>query len=167
MRQKLVDFLEEGAWGRSLLLKCGVLGLGALAVWWAGWPLPHNSHRDSSLLPLIVHQLDPIQQLPHAETPPVRVSGSDGSGKSSGVMADSGLQVSHSSLLVDLNSGSRTELQSLPGIGVKLADRIVAYRTLHGGFQEVNDLLKVSGIGEKRMKRLMPLVKVAKTNQMS
>ena len=70
-------------------------------------------------------------------------------------------------LIVDINQGSRIELQSLPGIGVTLAERIVAYRSSHGAFQDVNDLVKVTGIGKKRLKRLEPFVKVTEINKVS
>ena len=52
------------------------------------------------------------------------------------------------------------ELEALPGIGMVLADRIVAYRSTHGGFQYVGDLMNVSGIGEIRLRRLEPFVTV-------
>jgi competence protein ComEA len=63
-------------------------------------------------------------------------------------------------MLVDLNGSSRMELEALPGIGMVLADRIVSYRSTYGGFQRVGDLVNVSGIGEKRLKRLEPFVTV-------
>lgn len=50
--------------------------------------------------------------------------------------------------LLDLNTASRKELQSLPGIGPMRADAIVLFRETHGYFSKVEDLLKVSGIGE-------------------
>ena len=50
---------------------------------------------------------------------------------------------------VHLNSASLSQLESLKGVGSALAKRIVAYRTAHGGFQSVEDLQNVKGIGEK------------------
>ena len=52
------------------------------------------------------------------------------------------------------------ELETLPGIGMVLADRIVSYRATHGEFKQIDDLVKVSGIGEKRIKGLEPFVTV-------
>ncbi len=49
----------------------------------------------------------------------------------------------------------------LPGIGEKLAQRLVEFRRSHGGFRSVEDLRKVQGIGGKRMERLRPLVRTA------
>lgn len=62
---------------------------------------------------------------------------------------------------IDINTAGREELVELPGIGEKLAGRIMEYRKAHAGFQSIEDLRKVKGIGKKRMERLRPLVKTA------
>ncbi len=54
---------------------------------------------------------------------------------------------------IRVNQATAAELERLPGIGPALAGRIVAYREAHGPFQSVNDLLAVSGIGEKTLAR--------------
>jgi competence protein ComEA len=59
---------------------------------------------------------------------------------------------------LDLNKAPLHDLLELPGIGEKLAERIVKYRKDHGHFQSIEDLRKVKGIGKKRMERLRPLV---------
>ena len=61
---------------------------------------------------------------------------------------------------VDLNKATQAELEVLPGVGPKMAERILAYRAENGGFKSVDELDKVKGIGEKRMATLKPLVKV-------
>ncbi len=50
---------------------------------------------------------------------------------------------------VNINSAGLNELQKLPRIGPKLAQRILDYRKEHGPFKRPEDLLKVKGIGEK------------------
>jgi endonuclease YncB( thermonuclease family) len=57
---------------------------------------------------------------------------------------------------VDLNESSFEELQSLPGIGPVLAERIMANRPYHN----VDDLLKVNGVGAITLGRLKPLIRV-------
>lgn len=52
---------------------------------------------------------------------------------------------------VSLSSATAEQLDGLPGIGPVTADAIIAYRTAHGGFQRVEDLLDVDGIGEKTL----------------
>ena len=52
---------------------------------------------------------------------------------------------------LDLNTATAEELAGLPGIGTELAARIVAYREANGAFGTVEELLEVSGIGEKKL----------------
>ena len=59
---------------------------------------------------------------------------------------------------IDLNKAPVHDFLELPGIGEKLAERIVQYRKNNGPFQKIEDLRKVKGIGKKRMERLRPLV---------
>lgn len=51
---------------------------------------------------------------------------------------------------VSLNSASAAELETLDGVGPALAERIISWREAHGGFQTVDDLTSVSGIGDKK-----------------
>lgn len=51
--------------------------------------------------------------------------------------------------VIDINSAPVEDLQRLPGIGEKRAQAIVAWREEHGPFQSVDELVQVSGIGEK------------------
>ena len=52
---------------------------------------------------------------------------------------------------VNINIASAAELETLKGIGPSKAQAIIDYRTEHGDFKSINDLLKVSGIGEKTL----------------
>ena len=61
---------------------------------------------------------------------------------------------------VNINTATADELNALPGIGPKFAERIVAYRTEHGPFSSVNDLARVRGIGRKKMQELRSKVRV-------
>ena len=58
-----------------------------------------------------------------------------------------------------VNTASVAALETLPGIGPKLAGEIAAYRA-HTPFTVVDDLLNVSGIGPKRLEAIRPLVTV-------
>lgn len=62
------------------------------------------------------------------------------------------------SKLVSLSSASLTKLETLPGVGPVTAQKIVAWRTSHGGFTSVSQLQQVSGIGPARYAELSPLV---------
>jgi comEA protein len=56
--------------------------------------------------------------------------------------------------LINLNTATTTELESLPGIGTKVAARIVEYRTKKGPFHKVEELMNVQGVGEKSFLKL-------------
>lgn len=62
--------------------------------------------------------------------------------------------------LVNLNTATQGDLEALPGVGPVTAAAILEWRTRHGGFTSVEDLLEVSGIGEVTLERLAPLVTV-------
>ena len=59
-------------------------------------------------------------------------------------------------LRVDLNSASKRELMGLPGIGEVIAERILVYREEHGAFGSVAELLKINGIGKKKLELIAP-----------
>ena len=59
---------------------------------------------------------------------------------------------------VHLNSATLDELDALPGVGPVTAQKIVTYRTEHGGFGSVDELDAVPGIGPARLADLRPLV---------
>jgi competence protein ComEA len=61
--------------------------------------------------------------------------------------------------LVDLNTADETELQTLPGVGPVLAERIVAHRESIGRFESVEDLLDVVGIGETKLASIRDLIR--------
>ena len=62
---------------------------------------------------------------------------------------------------LDLNTATLDQLEELPGIGPVLAQRILDYRTTHGQFTSVDELLEVSGIGDQRFAELKDLVRVS------
>lgn len=69
------------------------------------------------------------------------------------------------SALIDLNSASAAELESLPGIGRSRAQAILAFREAHGGFHSVSQLLRIKGIGRAMLRKLRPLVTVSAVPQ--
>lgn len=58
--------------------------------------------------------------------------------------------------LIDINSATSEELQTLPGVGPKLAQVIIDGRP----YEKIEDLLDVKGIGEKKLEKLKDLVEV-------
>lgn len=61
--------------------------------------------------------------------------------------------------VLDLNTATQEQLEGLTGVGPVLAGEIVAWRTEHGRFTSVDDLLDVSGIGEKTLEGLRDQVR--------
>ncbi len=64
------------------------------------------------------------------------------------------------SSLIDLNSATVQELETLPGIGPVMAGRIAAHRDTNGLFASVDDVESVPGIGPKTLESIRPLVTV-------
>lgn len=62
---------------------------------------------------------------------------------------------------VNLNTATQAQLETLPGLGAKVAQRIIEYRQKNGNFKKVEDLMNVKGIGEKSFLKLKPMITVA------
>ncbi len=103
--------------------------------------------------------------------PYLRVAGGGGGGAAGGrgaVAARAGPGVGEGRMagatvpgaLVDLNRATAEELQTLPGIGPVMAERIVALRKERGGFRKLDELMEVKGVGDRTFARLKPLLKV-------
>jgi len=62
--------------------------------------------------------------------------------------------------LVNINTASQAELESLPGIGPVTAQKIIQYRQEHGPFQSIEDIMNVPGIGQKTFEAIKDLITV-------
>ena len=78
-----------------------------------------------------------------------------------GQVSDKGGQTSAKDGKINLNTATAEELQTISGIGAKRAEDIIAYRESHGGFQSVDDLKNVSGIGDKTLDKIRESLYVA------
>lgn len=59
---------------------------------------------------------------------------------------------------INLNTATKQQLMSLPGIGPAFAERILSYRNQRGSFSSIDELLNVKGIGEKKLQKLRPFL---------
>ena len=63
--------------------------------------------------------------------------------------------------LVNINTAPADQLEGLPGVGPKMAARIVEYRQKNGGFKKIEELMNIKGIGEKSFLKLKPQITVS------
>lgn len=61
---------------------------------------------------------------------------------------------------ININTAPAAELETLPRIGPKVAQRIVDFRTKNGSFKRIEDIMKVQGIGEKIFDEIKELITV-------
>jgi len=83
-----------------------------------------------------------LMVMPHASAAQARPAGR------------SAAKPSASAAIVNINTATAADLEALPGVGAKLAGRIVDYRQKNGPFKKVEELMNVQGIGEKNFLKL-------------
>lgn len=142
---------------QSLLLKLGMFAATLGVVFWIGWTLPASSDRShdlgiQSLEGLQVETASSGGQAVEATSSPVSFLPN----QSSAVFVPKGSRVER----LDLNRATEQEFDALPGIGPRLAERIVEYRQSVGAFHSLDELREVKGIGKKKLERIRPLVTV-------
>ncbi|UVT17658.1 MAG: helix-hairpin-helix domain-containing protein [Nitrospira sp.] len=133
---------------RSLLFKLGMLfvsmGVSFWMIWHAQSPSPRAGAIDEKPAEVV-----PISPVLHDRTPTVETIGE----KAPTIQPDR--------RLLDLNRASAGELESLPGIGAVMAQRVIAFRESTGGFRTLEELRAVKGIGPKKFDRLKSFVTVS------
>lgn len=103
----------------------------------------------------------PNGERPHRQTAPVEANPSPqpkperGSTSHTGRRGDAAISMP---ALLNINTASAAELQTLPRIGEKMAQRIIAYRSEHGDFATVDAIQNVKGIGPKTLEKLRPFI---------
>ncbi len=69
--------------------------------------------------------------------------------------------VALSTEVINLNNATATQIASLPGIGLKTAELVVAYRQKNGPFKKIEEIMNVRGVGEKSFLRIKSRLTVA------
>lgn len=80
-------------------------------------------------------------------------------GSSDGTLSEEGTSDAGTNL-INLNTASKEELMTLPGIGATRADDIIAYRSDNGAFKSIDDIKNISGIKEKAFTKIKDLITV-------
>lgn len=100
--------------------------------------------------------LKPGESIPPGGVPGAGGAGPGGAGSTSPGSTGAGTTGG----LVDLNTADAAALDSLPGVGPVLSQRILDWRAEHGRFSTVDELGEVSGIGDKLLAQIGPKVRV-------
>jgi competence protein ComEA len=153
-------------WLQGLIVKLLMLAVTVGVLYWAVEPeVVSEPDQSATVLPLTADAQsgDEPGEAPQVQQDvPVRPVRMSAVSTSDGPTPLSSSRSGHAvTFPLDLNSAGPAELMALPGIGEKLAQRVVAYRQSRGGFRNVDELRRVRGIGQKRMERLRPLVMTA------
>lgn len=85
------------------------------------------------------------------------ISSSDG-GENGEEDANHDVSPNPATTLININTANEAQLQSLPGIGPAMARKIIAERTANGPFKSIQDLTRVSGIGDKKLSAIVDLI---------
>lgn len=101
-------------------------------------------------------QLNLAQKLADGQKITVPAAGETPAPADNAAPSDSG----QSGALININTATREELETLPSIGEVRAQAIIAYREEHGGFRTTDELMEVSGIGEKIFADIAPHITV-------
>ncbi len=108
-----------------------------------------TKHADTAL----INQAEPAEDGMKINVPDKRKNG--GSSGSQGGQTAAGQPA-----LININTADSEELQKIPGIGPVTADKIIQYRESNGAFHKVEDITNVSGIGDKTLEKMRPMITV-------
>jgi competence protein ComEA len=128
--------------------------------------LPHDARIKDLILaaggltadadPVAINQAAPLKDADHVHVP--RLGQASAEPTSASLAAQEQPTNGGNGGLININTASASELDKLPGIGVAIAERIVAYRQEHGMFTSIDQLSEVKGIGTALIEKIAPLV---------
>lgn len=73
---------------------------------------------------------------------------------------DNGTSVEKKNSKININTATQTELETLPGIGPSTATKIINYRKENGKFNSIEELKKVSGIGDSKYNKIKEMIRI-------
>lgn len=145
---------------KSLLLKLGMLSMTIGVVIWVKWaPQAPVQHIPSATEKQVVASR--TTELEERRSRSAGASSRDVQGPYIESVAQTKPSTTATHSRLDLNQAGARELESLPGIGAVMAQRVIAFRQSVGGFRTIEDLRQVKGIGAKTFDRLKSFVTVS------
>jgi competence protein ComEA len=109
-------------------------------------------HQQAEAIPVVVSALSPEAiQVPKRKHPAKK-------GKKSSTHQHHKKELPKSP--VNINNASEAELCKLPGVGVKMAKRIIQYRKEHGAFASIDSFIEVKGIGRKKLAKMRSYIRL-------
>jgi competence protein ComEA len=148
----------------SLIFKLGMFAATMGVVFWIEWTLPASFDRDRHL---VAESRQGVQaDIPSGSGRVTTVSPFPSPSLADQPSASPVPKRFHQSP-IDLNSATSHDFEGLPGVGPKLAERILAYRRSIGAFHSPDELQTVKGIGSKTFERIRPLVTVTSDVKLS
>jgi len=141
----------------SLLLKLGMFAATMGVVFWIGWTLPASFDHEHDLA---ADSLEGSQAELDPDSSRYEAVGSSSVGLRTDRSSTAAAAKQSRKGLIDLNRATEQDLDTLPGIGPQLAERIMEYRRSVGAFHSSEELRAVKGIGKKKFERIRSLVTV-------
>jgi competence protein ComEA len=142
---------------QSLLLKLVMFAATIGVVFWIGWSLPTALDHEHDLAAESLEGSKTITPSGRGDMASVNPSPLASLMDQTSTIPSSKLP--HHGLL-DLNRATSQDFDALPGVGPKLAERILKYRQSVGIFHSLDELRRVNGIGKKKFERIRSLVTV-------
>lgn len=143
-------------WGKTALVMSGLISLSLIGRCSAATP-PPRPHAAIDVAPLAVAAL-PAASQQDAAAPAVTGIGVTGPSDPPHVLTASSKATPEDPVV--LNQATIEDLRRLPRVGPKKAEAILQLRQKMGRFRQVEDLLRVKGIGRATLKKLRPLLRV-------
>jgi comEA protein len=163
MIENVLNWIEKG----RLIIGLGLvasIAIGAFILFFPGFHHPVKTDDSAKVAQLeqTVSQLtDRVNELSRDQ------AATGTSGTVTGVSnADSNSQASTpatTGTMVNLNTASAQELDSLPGIGPTYAQRIIDYRQQHNGFKSITEIKNIKGIGDKTFDKLKDRISIGRS----
>lgn len=142
----------------SLVIKLVALMLTMAVVLWIGWSVPGSNRVGGCEGPDCVQPVEDGSQRGEHGFPRTAQAGEQPKRRVTEPRPNTTRPVPEK---LDLNVATEQQIESLPGIGPVLAERIVAYRQSSGSFDNVEQLRRVRGIGKKKFDRIKAMVTVS------